>query len=742
MEETDPSNPLVPSNGGSEPVIDLTASADNFSFEDMINENRDLGSAVSPPDIDGLSAFAFLDPEAEPGAVNHLERHSDVDLAEWDTSVIDKSPAVVSNTPVAKRDYEALLLTARLSMADDSHLDLPWEKGVMKSIFDEGDSFPFLPTQVLNMTGDALHGFVAGDQAASSGEPEPKVLSWLHRDVELPIHACAVKVLPDRDFFQELEVLWVRAIDKWLNVFEILGYPGALGDAVFLELQQDENPNHRAMVRDSLGLKSPRTALKRAQSLLKYFQWLRSMSDVWDPWSVKACIDYMSSGNSKGPVASRGTTLLEAFRFCKFVMGIPVPDSLLNNPLVNGRALRLSADSAEYHPARSFKALEVVSLERLMLTDIDVVDKYMLGAVLFCIFSRSRWSDIGYIDQLWVEREVHDGEVFGFIECRTRHHKTATSVRKKRQFMPVVCPLLGISGGDWVTAWMKSFEALGIDITAQPFGALCRAASSDGGLCARSCATEEIGVFINAALKTTDPLTSHSMKHTTLEWCSSYGIDEDARKLLGHHSLLGGKALAVYSRDLLNRPLQLYCSMLRNIRLDHFRPDESRTSRLIDALKIQAGIPTGTALPEAAATTEASESGAPAQVFSNSDDKPTEGESVAGSDQASDDSDSSSSSSSEESVADEKHDVEKHDWISGPVWRNRRSKVVHKVSNSFLTIHCGRALEESKFEYLKDGCSTLFARCGVCFKGEVLSTAEGLADKLKSLSSKRARVAS
>ena len=177
----------------------------------------------------------------------------------------------------------------------------------------------------------------SGDQAASSGEPEPKVLSWLHRDVELPIHACAVKVLPDRDFFQELEVLWVRAIDKWLNVFEILGYPGALGDAVFLELQQDENPNHRAMVRDSLGLKSPRTALKRAQSLLKYFQWLRSMSDVWDPWSVKACIDYMSSGNSKGPVASRGTTLLEAFRFCKFVMGIPVPDSLLNNPLVNGR---------------------------------------------------------------------------------------------------------------------------------------------------------------------------------------------------------------------------------------------------------------------------------------------------------------------------------------------------------------------------------------------------------------------
>ncbi len=93
-------------------------------------------------------------------------------------------------------------------------------------------------------------------------------------------------------------------------------------------------------------------------------------------------------------------------------------------------------------------------------------------------------------------------------------------------------------------------------------------------------------------------------------------------------------------------------------------------------------------------------------------------------------------------MADEKHDVERHDWISGPVWRNRRSKVVHKVSNPFLSIHCGRALDESKFEYLKDGCPTLFARCGVCFKGEVISTAGGLADTLKILSSKRERVAS
>ena len=98
----------------------------------------------------------------------------------------------------------------------------------------------------------------------------------------------------------------------------------------------------------------------------------------------------MPVGNSKGLVASRGTSLLEAFRFCKFVMSIPVPDELLANPLVRGRATRLSAEQVEYHPARSLKALEVAALEKLMLTDMNPIDKYMLGAVLFCLFSRSR----------------------------------------------------------------------------------------------------------------------------------------------------------------------------------------------------------------------------------------------------------------------------------------------------------------------------------------------------------------
>ena len=70
-------------------------------------------------------------------------------------------------------------------------------------------------------------------------------------------------------------------------------------------------------------------------------------------------------------------------------------------------------------------------------------------------------------------------------------------------------------------------------------------------------------------------------------------MDEPARTLLGHHELQGARSMAVYSRDMLTRPLQLYCSMLKNIRGDHFRPDESRTSRMLDLMKIRQGETTG-----------------------------------------------------------------------------------------------------------------------------------------------------
>ena len=62
---------------------------------------------------------------------------------------------------------------------------------------------------------------------------------------------------------------------------------------------------------------------------------------------------------------------------------------------------------------------------------------------------------------------------------------------------------------------------------------------------------------------------------------------------------------------------------------------------------------------------------------------------------------SSSSSSDREDMPAAQND------IPGPVWRNRRSHVVHRCSQSTRSTACGRLATSSNFELLEEGCSSL-----------------------------------
>ena len=54
---------------------------------------------------------------------------------------------------------------------------------------------------------------------------------------------------------------------------------------------------------------------------------------------------------------------------------------------------------------------------------------------------------------------------------------------------------------------------------------------------------------------------------------------------------------------------------------------------------------------------------------------------------------------------------------------------------------CGRLVSLGTFELLEQGCSSLNARCGRCFKGEVVSNVEGLVSALDAQRAKRQRAA-
>jgi hypothetical protein len=125
---------------------------------------------------------------------------------------------------------------------------------------------------------------------------------------------------------------------------------------------------------------------------------------------------------------------------------------------------------------------------------------------------------------------------------------------------------------------------------------------------------------------------------------------------------------------MLTRPLQAFRAMLANIRGDHFRPDESRTSRLVDIMKLSA---TATAVPEAQPA-----DAPPAPILDQGDGVGSEavpatpvandaGYVQPAADGVSDASEvASTSSDSSQNLQDDEDQTALGDFISGPVSRN------------------------------------------------------------------------
>ena len=113
--------------------------------------------------------------------------------SEWNTSLVNGPHVSCADVAISSRDHHALLFTARVDLAEDQDLKLPWETGILKTIFDEESDTVSLPSQVLSVSGDVLGAYVDDSGASSSQEPKEKTLSWLSRDISLPVHACAVK---------------------------------------------------------------------------------------------------------------------------------------------------------------------------------------------------------------------------------------------------------------------------------------------------------------------------------------------------------------------------------------------------------------------------------------------------------------------------------------------------------------------------------------------------------------------
>ena len=308
--------------------------------------------------------------------------------------------------------FDKLLQEAHMTNSRTDVQKLSWETGVMAAIFNpKYESLPSMlgsaQAQDLSDRLDDGADVVQMDKTASGS-------GALERTAGAAICDCVVTVRKDVDLLASNADLWNKVLNKRLVVLECTNYVGLVGAAVQDALWQGKDALQ--MMRDVFGTKSPRTIVKRASTMLALFTWMQHRALRLWPIECEAVLNYLDETMSSYRSSTKGKTLLEAFKFSKYVVQLPDLDELIVNPILVGRVKRLEADRGAIKQCRPLTLEEVQRLEKFMFDDAHLHDKYICGCILFALYSRSRWSDLPYVDELEFDISYHKTETVGFVE--------------------------------------------------------------------------------------------------------------------------------------------------------------------------------------------------------------------------------------------------------------------------------------------------------------------------------------
>ena len=482
---------------------------------------------------------------------------------------------------------------------------LPWELPGLDLVF--GKSLPSLPQSSSDILPTAVP-FPLKESLEEAAAPNTSEQRAKKARTSISLGVCFRDVinfnLVETDSALE-EVKWTRALETWLEV--IMEGP----DLSSIGVKISGKPGSDALknLRELFGRKSSSTVAKRGSALQKYVRWLHRAFPGQPalPFTCQHIDEYLESLQEQRCKPGAFTSFTEAVNFGVHVVGLPINRPANANPFQRGAAANQILSpwargavalemqkKAERVQSAVLSADAVVFLENFLAdTGQDPVDRYAAGSLLFAVFSRSRISDLRKVRDWHLDFSCIKSHGQGFLECSTRSHKTARDVAASGLAMPLVAPALGLRGVSWAVVFTEVASSVGLGFEDRGEGPLLPAPDQGGGWLSRSVTTAEAGAWLRQILSKgsmpSEGVTGHSLKSTTLSWCSKFGMDKHTRLQLGHHAT-GDGTLNTYGRDFLAPALRKYDDLLSAIRKGTFYPDLTRSGRVnpaADAVKVE-----------------------------------------------------------------------------------------------------------------------------------------------------------
>ena len=465
-----------------------------------------------------------------------------------------------------------LLQRAWHDLEPNRPVKLPWEQGVWKHIFmsnpkSMSDNSLFLrPPEAPQCHGSrVVENMPVKRQRASQGPQH-----WL----DLVTSTSAVSWRESNEARKDV------SIKRWFDILQ--QFPTCYDTVVQLGLLHDVGAQLR-MLRDIVTDKSPLTLTKRANSMLRFLEFLRERKvDIpgTEEWLYKYFCDQRYEGCSYGKLQS----LIEAIRFTEFTFGLKG----LTESLVSARCLGAarSKKGTARKQASPFKVVQLVELHRVLQDETEMFwDRFIAGSVLLATYTRSRWSDFQHADRLLLDPNESSPV---YIELHITEHKTKKSNPWKDGLMMSVAPCVGVTHDNFAITWWTLRQRLnaslddGFPVTPAP--------DQDGEPTVRPLSSQEMGTWTRMLLQRRGLLdddqriSSHSAKATLLSFLAKWGADIPTREILGGR-VSHIKSVLTYSRDALGAPLRVLDELLSQVRAGFFSPDALRSGRFSQLIK-------------------------------------------------------------------------------------------------------------------------------------------------------------
>ena len=365
---------------------DVDADGEEPSFDDGLDHDHlDMfGLHIS------LDERADIDNSSLPGTGDFLTGFVS-GLHEGPGHDVTQRGASAGQPVVSAAVHDATFSRDLFSNFDATGIKLPWETGIFRELLgDDPLSEPLVPKMPI------------GEFCSFGIDDTPQhvtdsVASAATTSMATPVFSSCIGSGDDLNYDAKRQQLRDVAIGKFLIVLRQWPTASKTGRHI-AELdstgqQQDEVFEILSSV---LGVKSPATLIKRANSLLAFMRWaVRAGKGAECPFCEQIVWEYFQHLKASGAAATRAESTTSSLRFAFYLLGFESLESSLTSRRLIGICEIMLAGKRLIRQALTLTVPQILHLHTI-LEDASrhIVDRALVAYLLFALYGRCRNSDL------------------------------------------------------------------------------------------------------------------------------------------------------------------------------------------------------------------------------------------------------------------------------------------------------------------------------------------------------------